>query len=86
MIKRRGYGTPINPKYGTDNKTDTGYKYHPGYHWIWSEMDIKKKHGTVLASMCFRSYKIPIIQIPSISAASGSKKKRTRKKHARKKR
>jgi arginine decarboxylase len=79
MIERRGYGKPINPKYGTDIKTTKGYKYHPGYHWIWSEMDVKKKHGTVLASMCFRSYKVPVIQIPSGPKGSKSKR-RTRKK------
>ena len=41
MIERRGYGKPINPKYGTDIKTDKKYTYHPGYHWVWSEMDVK---------------------------------------------
>ena len=79
MIERRGYGKPINPKYGTDIKTSKGYKYHPGYHWVWSEMDVKKKHRTVLASICFRSYKVPVIQIPS-GLKGGKSKRRTRKK------
>ena len=79
MIERRGYGIPNSPKFGVDVKTTKGYKYHPGYHWIWSEMDVKKKHGTVLASMCFRSYKVPIIKIPS-GFKGGNKSKRTRKK------
>jgi arginine decarboxylase len=78
MIKRRGYGDPIDSKYGTDVKTTTGYKFHPGFHWIWAEMDVKKKHGTVLAAMCFRSYKVPIVQMPS--TAKGSKKTRKKRK------
>jgi len=83
MIIRRGYGNPINPQYGTDIKTDKGYTYHPGHHWVWSEMDVKKAHGTVLASICFRSYKVPVIKVPTGNQMGGSKSKkhnRTRKK------
>ena len=76
-------GIPIDPKYGTDIKTDKGYTYHPGHHWVWSEMDVKKAHGTVLASICFRSYKVPVIKVPTSNKMGGGKSKkhnRTRKK------
>lgn len=87
MIERRGYGNPINPQYGTDIKTDKGYTYHPGYHWVWSEMDVKKAHGTVLAAIGFRSYKVPVIEIPPGSKMGGkSKHRRTRKKRKHRKR
>jgi hypothetical protein len=46
-------------------------------------MKIKKEHGTVLAGICFRSYKVPIIEIPSTfdkTAGRSQQKKRTRKK------
>jgi len=82
MIILRGYGKPINPQYGKDIKTDKGYTYHPGHHWVWSEMDVKKAHGTVLASICFRSYKVPVIKVPTSNKMGGNSKKhnRTRKK------
>ena len=87
MIERRGYGNPINPQYGTDIKTNKGYTYHPGYHWVWSEMDVKKSHGTVLASICFRTYKVPVIEIPSGKKMGGkSKHRRTKKKRKHRKR
>ncbi len=83
MIERRGYGKNDIPKYGVDLKTDKGYTYHPGFHWVWSDMKIKKEHGTVLAGICFRSYKVPVIEIPSTfdkTAGRSQQKKRTRKK------
>ena len=42
-------------------------------------MDVKKKHGTVLASICYRTYKVPVIKIPS-GFKGGKSKRRTRKK------
>ena len=79
MIERRGYGKAINPKYNTNIRTDKGFTYHPGHHWVWSEMDVKKKHGTVLASICFQSYKVPVISIPSQLEAKSKPKTKVNK-------
>ena len=89
MIERRGYGKSRSPdKRGGFNKnitTDKGYVYHPGFHWVWSDMTVKKEHGTVLASICFRSYKVPIIEIPA-SIKKGGKSTRRKKTRKQKKR
>jgi len=83
MIERRGYGKSRSSdkrgEFGKAITTDKGYVYHPGSHWVWSDMTIKKDHGTVLAGICFRSYKVPIIKIPS-GYKGRNKSKRTRKK------
>ena len=79
MIERRGYDKARNPKYDTNIKTDKGFTYHPGHHWIWSEMDVKKKHGIVLASICFQSYKLPVISIPSQLEAKSKPKTKVNK-------
>lgn len=62
MIKRRGYGN-IQGKIQMykDNMTDSGYKIHPGKDFIYEEMKIKEAHGTVFATICFVSYKYPIL-------------------------
>lgn len=81
MIIRRGYGNPINPRYGETIKTDSGYSYHPGHHWVWSEMDVKKAHGTVLAAICFRSYKVPVIEVPTTDKMGGKSQTKNHKKN-----
>uniref|UniRef100_A0A6C0F031 arginine decarboxylase n=1 Tax=viral metagenome TaxID=1070528 RepID=A0A6C0F031_9ZZZZ len=62
MIKRRGYG---NIKGETqmykDNITDKGYIIHPGKKYVYEELHIKELHGTVFATICFISYKYPIL-------------------------
>ena len=62
MIKRRGYGNiKGETKMYKDNITDTGYKIHPGKDFVYEELDIKETHGTVFATICFISYKYPIL-------------------------
>ena len=60
MIERRGYGKFANGlKMKTDCKTDRGYIIHPGKVFLFEEMIVKEKHGTVFASICFVSYLYP---------------------------
>jgi arginine decarboxylase len=62
MIERRGYGIVKNGmKMYKDNITNTGYKVHPGKIFEYESLDVKKKHGSVLAAICFINYKYPII-------------------------
>ena len=78
MIERRGYGTFTNPKFGEDNVTDKNYVIHPGHTWVWSDMKVTKRSGTVLAAVCFTEYKVPVMRTPSFT------KKNKHKKHTRK--
>jgi pyruvoyl-dependent arginine decarboxylase (PvlArgDC) len=73
IIERRNFGKVINgAKLYQENKTDKGYKFHPGKIFVYEGFKIKKHHGTALAAICFVSYKIPVIN------KSGGKRK-TRK-------
>jgi hypothetical protein len=77
MIARRGYGTATGGlKIYKDNITSNGYKIHPGDIFIYESLDVKQKHGSVLAAICFVSYKYPTL--------SNSKNKNTKKNRARK--
>lgn len=58
-MERRGFGHS-NIKLYKDNITSNGYVIHPGKHFIYESMLVKKKHGTVLAAICFVSYKLPL--------------------------
>ena len=60
IIERRGFGKISNIKLYKDNVTSTGMIIHPGKHFIYDSLNIKKLHGTVLTAICFVSYKIPI--------------------------
>ena len=59
LVERRGFGHS-NIKLYKDNITSNGYVIHPGKHFIYESMLVKKKHGTVLAAICFVSYKLPL--------------------------
>jgi len=43
-----------------DNHLLNGYTIHPGKHFIYQGMHVKKKYGTVISAICFVSYKLPI--------------------------
>lgn len=62
IIERRGYGKlDSSAKLYQNNKTDKGYTFHPGHHFVFDSMKVTKTSGTVLASICFVSFKIPIL-------------------------
>lgn len=87
MILRRGYGsTSGGLKMYKDNITSTGHKVHPGKIFVYESLDVKKKHGSVLASICFVSYKYPTLsnsnsksKSKSISRNKNTKKNRRSK-------
>ncbi len=88
MIERRGYGKTATADIGVGATitTDSGYKYHPGQKFVWSSMDVKKKHGTVLAGICFREYQVPIIKLPEATPSPAIKtRKRTTRRATKKK-
>jgi arginine decarboxylase len=63
IIERRNFGnTKGGAKMYTDNITDKGYKYHPGKIFVYEGLDVKEHHGTVLTSICFVSYKYPVLK------------------------
>jgi pyruvoyl-dependent arginine decarboxylase len=62
LIERRGLGK-INGllRLYQDNVTDKGFIIHPGKDFVYSTLNVKKKHGTVLSSLCFVSYQVPVL-------------------------
>ena len=81
MIRRRGYGIiQGKTQIYKDNKTDKGYIIHPGKLFEYEFLDIKEEHGSVLVSICFVSFKNPII-----SNVKSDKKTRKNKKQIRNK-
>lgn len=67
MIERRGYGAPKDKhskvlKMSVDNMTDKGYIIHPGKVFVFEELKVKEKHGSVLAAICFVSHKYPVLR------------------------
>lgn len=63
IIERRNFGIIKNgAKLYQLNITDIGYKIYPGKIFVYDSLYIKKHHGSVLASICFVSYRIPIIK------------------------
>lgn len=88
MIERRGYGktAPADVGVGSTITTDSGYKYYPGQKFVWSTMNVKKKHGTVLAGICFREYQVPAIKLPTSTPSPATKtRKRTTRRATKKK-
>lgn len=83
MILRRGYGSTAGGlKIYKDNITSNGYKIHPGKIFVYESLDVKKRHGSVLAAICFVSYKYPTLsksKSKSISKNKNTKKNRGRK-------
>jgi arginine decarboxylase len=80
MIERRGLGKfNKEPKLYQDNITQKGYIIHPGKVLVHSTMHVKKAHGTVLASICFVSYKYPLINKEIIPAVPHKKTRKHRK-------
>ena len=79
MIERRGYGVIKSPVLHQDNITDKGYKIHPGKHFVYEDLKVAKEHGSVFTSICFVSYRFPVLngKNKSRSSQSGHKKKKT---------
>ena len=59
MINRRGYGKFKDLKLFKDNVSNSGVTVHPGKHFIYDSMTVKKQHGSVVTSMCFVSFLHP---------------------------
>lgn len=62
MIKRRGYGEIKDLKLYKELKTSTGYKIHAGKIFVYDSLDVKQEHGSVFTTICFVSYKYPVLQ------------------------
>jgi len=63
IIERRNFGkTNGGSKMYKDNITDKGYKYHPGKIFVYEGLYVKEHHGTVLTSICFVSYRYPVLK------------------------
>jgi arginine decarboxylase len=77
IIERRGFGSIVGEcKMYSNNVTDKGYKFHPGTKFVYDSLRVKEHHGSVLAAICFVSYRFQ----PSTFGKSGAKNnKKTRK-------
>ena len=87
IIERRGLGKLKNGT-GTgagagagavmfrDNYTDKGYMFHPGEKFVYDSIKVKEHHGSVLAAICFVSYRYPVL-----STASNEVREKSRGKH-----
>jgi arginine decarboxylase len=85
MIARRGYGTATGGlKIYKDNITSNGYKIHPGDIFIYESLDVKQKHGSVLAAICFVSYKYPTLSNSNSKSKNKNTHKHTKKNKTRK--
>lgn len=63
IIERRDFGKIIGgAKLYKNNITEKGYHIYPGKIFVFESLKVKKHHGTVLTSICFISYKFPIIK------------------------
>jgi len=63
IIERRNYGTiKGGAKLYQENVTDKGYTIYPGKIFVYEGLKVKKHHGTVLTSICFVSYKFPVLK------------------------
>lgn len=63
IIERRNFGViEGGAKLYKDNMTDKGYKIHPAKIFVYEGFKVKKHHGTVLTSICFVSYKFPLLK------------------------
>tara|TARA_Y100000591_G_scaffold112622_2_gene96136 strand:+ start:2665 stop:3306 length:642 start_codon:yes stop_codon:yes gene_type:complete len=75
LIERRKYGEIKGEiEFFKDNITSNGMIIHPGKIFVYDSMKVKEEHGTVIASLCWVSYKFPN------SKTSGHNSKKTRKK------
>ena len=75
MVQRRGWGKSIeNATLYKKTKTDKGHLFEPARMHVES-MKIKKKYGTVLSSICFTEYHIPIVAEKSIRIHKNKNKK-----------
>jgi arginine decarboxylase len=78
IVVRRNFGyIEGGAKLYKDNITDKGYIVHPGKVFVYEGMKVKRHHGTVLSSICFVSYKFPLLK--SAHPAESKKSVKTRK-------
>lgn len=67
IIVRRRMGHFVNGlKMFQKNKTTKGYTVTPGYKFVYESLKIRKNYGSVLAAICFVSYKMPILNLNGI--------------------
>jgi arginine decarboxylase len=64
MCYNRGYGVIHNPVFGKKNMTDEFFSVHIGKIFIFQDLFIRKSKGTVVATICFVSYKYPLLSVP----------------------
>ena len=77
MMERRGLGKlPENTKFGEDNKTDKGYIIHPGKIFAYDSINVKKQAGTVLASICFLSFKVETLHKSILNKTNKTRKRK----------
>ena len=80
MIARRGYGTvPEDCEVGHDCTTTSGYGIHPGKRFVIDTLDITKKAGSVLAAICFMSFRVKALTETSAMRGGKGKKTKTKK-------
>lgn len=64
IIEHRSYGKTLKGATLYEyNVTDKGYRYYPGKIFMYQGLDVKKQHGSVLASICFVSHKYPNLKM-----------------------
>ena len=76
LIERRKYGKIEGEiEFFKDNVTSNGMIIHPGKIFVYDSMKVKEEHGTVLASLCWVSYKYPSVK-PSRHTSKKTRKRR----------
>lgn len=61
IIERRNFGKVVGKvSLYKNNITDKGYTIFPGKIFVYDGLHVKKRHGTVIACICFVSYKINV--------------------------
>lgn len=80
MIERRGYGVmPADCKVGKECVTDKGFHIHPGKKFVIDSLNVKDKAGSVLAAICFMSFKIEERKRGSNKSGGGARGKTYRR-------
>lgn len=61
IVERRNFGKVVGKvSLYKNNITDKGYTIFPGKIFVYDGLHVKKRHGTVIACICFVSYKINV--------------------------
>ena len=77
IVERRNFGRiEGGAKLYKDNETDKGFIIHPGKIFVYEGMKVKRDHGTVLSTICFVSYKFPLLKSVSERKMNTNRKSR----------